>query len=118
LSFYYLTKSLLFFSSGGKYGFAERIIDGMFVSINSVIVNFKARTFAASIQVGDWRVLVFELHVHSFQLSRILVQSKTPLWQNGDLRLTRIKDELRGEILIFKVCRLSHARVQIFSCFV
>ncbi|ELU09962.1 hypothetical protein CAPTEDRAFT_105822 [Capitella teleta] len=83
------------YSSGGKYGFAERIIDGMFVSINSVVVNFKARTFAASIQ-----------------LSRILVQSKTPLWQNGDLRLTRIKDDLRGEILIFKEAEWQTLRIE------
>jgi hypothetical protein len=38
-------------STGGKYGFAEQIIDGMCVSINSVIVNFRAKDFAASIQV-------------------------------------------------------------------
>ena len=41
-----------FLSSGGKYGFAERIIDGMFVSINSVVVNFRAKAFGASIQVN------------------------------------------------------------------
>ena len=40
------------YSSGGKYGFAERIIDGMYVSINSVVVNFKAPAFHASIQVS------------------------------------------------------------------
>lgn len=39
------------FSSAGKYGFAERIIDGIYMSINSVIVNFKAPAFHASIQV-------------------------------------------------------------------
>ena len=38
-------------SAGGHYGFAERIIDGMFLSINSVVVNFKANAFAASFQV-------------------------------------------------------------------
>ncbi len=39
-------------STAGKYGFAERIIDGMYVSINSVVVNFKAPAFTASIQVS------------------------------------------------------------------
>ena len=38
-------------SVGGYYGFAERIIDGMYLSINSVVVNFKATAFAASFQV-------------------------------------------------------------------
>ncbi len=42
----------------------------------------------------------------------MLVQSKTPLWQTADLRLTRIKDDLRGEVLIFKVSAAkSSARV-------
>ena len=38
------------------------------------------------------------------QLSRIIIESKTPTWHNTEsLRMTRIKDERRGEILIFKV---------------
>lgn len=48
-SFFFFLSSR--YSTGGKYGFAERIIDGMFVSINSIIVNFRAKAFTASIQV-------------------------------------------------------------------
>ena len=38
--------------------------------------------------------------------------SKTPTWQTGDLRLTRIKDELRGEILIFKEAEWQTLRIE------
>ena len=48
----------------------------------------------------------------SSQISRIIIQSKTPLWQTGDLRLTRIKDELRGEILIFKEAEWQTLRIE------
>ncbi len=89
------TSSLSSFSSGGRYGFAERIIDGMYVSINSVVVNFKAPAFQASIQ-----------------LSRMIIQSKTPLWQTADLRLTRVKDELRGEVMIFKEAEWQTLRIE------
>ena len=44
-------------SSAGKYGLAEKIVDGMFVSINSVVVNLKAPKFSASIQVFEWCLL-------------------------------------------------------------
>ncbi|UYV78895.1 UHRF1BP1L [Cordylochernes scorpioides] len=37
-----------------------------------------------------------------FQLSRLTVESRTPSWKQGELRLCRIKDTERGEILLFK----------------
>ena len=40
------------------------------------------------------------------QLSRVTVQSKTPVWQDAELPLTRLKNELVGEVLIFKVVPL------------
>ena len=46
------------------------------------------------------------------QISRIIVSSKTPLWQTGDLRLTRIKDDLRGEILTFKEAEWQTLRIE------
>lgn len=36
-------------------------------------------------------------------MSRISVESRTPQWQKGDLRLTRLKDPQTAQILIFKV---------------
>lgn len=39
------------YRSGGKYGFVDRVIDGMYVHINSVVVKFISRKFHASLQV-------------------------------------------------------------------
>ena len=52
--------------------------------------------------------------MHSiFQLSRIIIQSKTPIWdRGGDLRTTRIKDEVRGEILLFKEAEWQTLRIE------
>lgn len=60
------------YSTGGKYGFAEQIIDGMCVSINSVIVNFKSKAFAASIQVSIGYVVIIR-DVFSIQLKLIFM---------------------------------------------
>ncbi|XP_054165286.1 bridge-like lipid transfer protein family member 3B [Oppia nitens] len=74
------------YNDSGKYGFADRVFDGMTVSINSVVVTFRSKVFIANLQ-----------------LSRLLVESRAPNWKrNSDLRLTRIKDPNRGQILIFK----------------
>lgn len=86
---------MLMCSTGGKYGFAEQIIDGMCVSINSVVINFHANSFTASIQ-----------------LSRILIQSRTPVWQAGSLKMTRLKDDLRGEVMIFKEAEWQTLRIE------
>ena len=40
------------------------------------------------------------------------VQSKTPLWTDADLPQTRLKDELRGEVLIFKEAVWQTLRVE------
>ncbi|XP_078346054.1 bridge-like lipid transfer protein family member 3B [Oculina patagonica] len=68
-----------------RYGFVEKVVDGMFVQINSVIISFKFQAFLAT-----------------FQMSRLFIQSTTPNWQPDDLRMTRVKDETRGEVLTFK----------------
>ncbi|XP_066275126.1 bridge-like lipid transfer protein family member 3B [Branchiostoma lanceolatum] len=76
-----------FMSQGGdtKYGFAEKVVDGMSLTINSVTIRFISHAFTAS-----------------FQLSRIRARSTTPQWQVADLRMTRIKDTERGMVLTFK----------------
>ena len=39
--------------AGGKYGFTDRVIDGIFLSINSIHVRLKSEVFNASIQVHN-----------------------------------------------------------------
>lgn len=41
-----------------------------------------------------------------------MVESKTPLWQRGDLRMTRVKDPERGQLLIFKELEWQTVRIE------
>lgn len=45
-------------------------------------------------------------------MSRIIVQSKTPKWQKLDLRLTRLKDSKKQQILIFKELEWQTVRIE------
>lgn len=37
--------------SAGKYGFADKVVDGVTVSVNSLVISFKSPAFEASLQV-------------------------------------------------------------------
>lgn len=82
----------------GKYNFIDKIIDGITVTINTVNVKFNSPAFTASVQ-----------------LSRIRVESKTPKWLNGDLRVTRLKDTDTGQLLIFKELSWQTVRIEASS---
>ncbi|CAN7999014.1 unnamed protein product [Ixodes hexagonus] len=86
------------YSSGGRYGFSDRVVDGMKVVVNSVVINFQSAAFQAS-----------------FQLSRVVLDSRTPRWEPGDLRLCRIKSQDQGEILIFKQLEWQMLRLEAHS---
>ena len=47
-----------------------------------------------------------------FQMSRIVLESKSPTWQKSDLRMTRVKDTDRGELLIFKELSWQTVRIE------
>ncbi|XP_046559644.1 LOW QUALITY PROTEIN: UHRF1-binding protein 1-like [Haliotis rubra] len=84
------------YRSGGKYGFVDRVIDGIFVHVESVEVKLMSRAFHASLQ-----------------LLRLRVQSTTPNWQpSSDLRQTRIRDAEGGEILLFKEIEWQNMKVE------
>lgn len=103
----------------GKYTFVNKIIDGITVVVNTVNIHFKSSVFTASVQV----MCVFSSHVlvlnmYSFveiQMSRIRVESKTPKWLNGDLHLTRLKDTIKGHLLIFKELSWQTVRIEASS---
>ncbi|CAL1533724.1 unnamed protein product, partial [Lymnaea stagnalis] len=82
--------------AGGKYGFVDRVMDGIYVHVNSVVVKLNSHKFQASLQ-----------------LSRVTVQSMTPTWQApNDLRSTRIRDAGRGEVLLFKEIEWQTTRIE------
>lgn len=84
--------------ANGKYSFIHKIIDGITIVVNNVNIQFKSPAFVASVQ-----------------MSRIRVESKTPKWLSAELKYTRLKDPLRGLILIFKELSWQTVRIEASS---
>lgn len=74
----------ILFSS--EYSFAEKVVEGITVSVNSIVIRIGAKAFNAS-----------------FELSQLRIYSVNANWEHGDLRFTRIQDPQRGEVKIFLV---------------
>ena len=101
----------------GYYGFTDKVVDGISMSVNLVHVNLTSLAFTAS-----------------FQMSRILVESKSPSWSKASLPHTRLKvwngvvqfhnsfgfksnfdpcqDMDRGEVLVFKELSWQTVRIE------
>ncbi|XP_014674009.1 PREDICTED: UHRF1-binding protein 1-like, partial [Priapulus caudatus] len=92
------TSQLPNYVPNGKYGFSEKVVDGIFLCVNSVIVNFTSPAFHACLQ-----------------LSRVQVRSVSPQWQTADLRMTRVRDATRGEVLTFKEMDWQTLRIEATS---
>lgn len=73
-----------YLSPSSEYGFAEKVVEGMSLSINSIVIRISAKAFNAS-----------------FELSQLQVYSVNTSWSISDLRFTRIQDPQRGEVCIF-----------------
>uniref|UniRef100_A0A3P8WQW9 Bridge-like lipid transfer protein family member 3A n=1 Tax=Cynoglossus semilaevis TaxID=244447 RepID=A0A3P8WQW9_CYNSE len=78
-----------------EYGFAEKVVEGMSVRINSIIIKVQARAFHAS-----------------FELWQLQGNSLNPKWQHSDLRYTRVTDPKRGEVLTFKEINWQSLRIE------
>lgn len=78
-----------------KYGFVDRVIDGITVTVNNVQITFKSKLMSAT-----------------FNLSRVLIESRCPNWKSGELSLTRIKEVNRGQILLFKIVEWQTMRLE------
>nr|XP_055043584.1 bridge-like lipid transfer protein family member 3A [Misgurnus anguillicaudatus] len=78
-----------------EYGFAEKVVEGMSVIINSIIIKVQARAFHAS-----------------FELWQLQGCSLNPKWQKTDLRNTRITHPKRGEVLTFKEINWQSLRIE------
>ncbi|XP_060935485.1 UHRF1-binding protein 1-like isoform X1 [Limanda limanda] len=82
-------------SGQSEYGFAEKVVEGISLSINSIVIRISAKAFNAS-----------------FELSQLQVCSVNTSWSIGDLRFTRIQDPQRGEILTFKEISWQMIRIE------
>ncbi|KAK3519389.1 hypothetical protein QTP70_026949 [Hemibagrus guttatus] len=78
-----------------EYGFAEKVVEGMSVIINSIVIKVKSRAFHASFEL--WQLQGFSLN---------------PKWQKTDLRYTRITHPKRGEVLTFKEINWQSLRIE------
>ncbi|CAM4682575.1 unnamed protein product [Leuciscus chuanchicus] len=78
-----------------EYGFAEKVVEGMSVIINSITIKVQARAFHAS-----------------FELWQLQGCSLNPKWQKSDLRHTRITHPKRGEVLTFKEINWQSLRIE------
>ncbi|XP_022906277.1 bridge-like lipid transfer protein family member 3B isoform X2 [Onthophagus taurus] len=79
----------------GKYSIIHKVIDGITVTVNTVNVTFNSPAFTANVQI-----------------QRIKVESKSPLWEKAELRMTRLKEQGKGQILIFKELEWQTLRVE------
>ncbi|KAM9005486.1 UHRF1-binding protein 1 isoform X1 [Sarcophilus harrisii] len=82
-------------SGQSEYGFAEKVVEGMFIIVNSITIKIHSKAFHAS-----------------FELWQLQGYSVNPNWQQSDLRLTRITDPHRGEVLTFKELTWQTLRIE------
>ncbi|XP_066524043.1 UHRF1-binding protein 1-like [Hoplias malabaricus] len=82
-------------SGQSEYGFAEKVVEGISLSVNSIVIRISAKAFNAS-----------------FELSQLQVYSVNTSWVASDLRFTRIQDPMRGEILTFKEVSWQMIRIE------
>ncbi|XP_051974044.1 UHRF1-binding protein 1-like isoform X1 [Xyrauchen texanus] len=82
-------------SGQSEYGFAEKVVEGISLSINSIVIRISAKAFNAS-----------------FELSQLQVNSVNTSWATSDLRYTRILDPTRGEIITFKEVSWQMIRIE------
>ncbi|XP_068603871.1 bridge-like lipid transfer protein family member 3A [Brachionichthys hirsutus] len=78
-----------------EYGFAEKVVEGMSVRINTITIKVQARAFHAS-----------------FELWQLQGNSLNPKWQRSDLSFTRVTDPKRGEVLTFKEINWQTLRIE------
>ncbi|XP_034978050.1 bridge-like lipid transfer protein family member 3A isoform X1 [Zootoca vivipara] len=82
-------------SGQSEYGFAEKVVEGMFIAVNSITIKIHSKAFHAS-----------------FELWQLQGYSVNPSWQQSDLRFTRITDSNRGEVLTFKELTWQTLRIE------
>ncbi|CAG7723422.1 unnamed protein product [Allacma fusca] len=82
-------------TSAGKYGFVNKVIDGITATVNSVEITFQSQAFESKVQI-----------------SRIRLESQSPNWKKVDLQGTRLKCMERGETLVFKAMEWQTLRLE------
>uniref|UniRef100_A0A1B6E5E8 Uncharacterized protein n=1 Tax=Clastoptera arizonana TaxID=38151 RepID=A0A1B6E5E8_9HEMI len=84
--------------AGSKYSYIKKVIDGITITIDEVSITFTSPAFKATALINT-----------------IVVSSKTPDWQQGDLTHTYLKDSKKEQILIFKELHWETLRIEAVS---
>lgn len=78
-----------------KYGFTEKVIDGMKIEIKLITIDFNDPVFKLNLSIHD-----------------IIIQSKTAKWEHAkSLADTRIKNEEEDYVILFKEIKLASIRI-------
>ena len=85
-------------NSPSKYGFTEKVIDGMKVEIRSIIVYFHDPTYRAKLEITD-----------------IVIQSTNPQWKPATLTHTRYKNIEEDSVIIYKMCSIGNLKIEGWS---
>lgn len=85
-------------NSPSKYGFTEKVIDGMKVEVRSIIVNFRDPSYHARMEISD-----------------ILIQSTNPEWKPATLSHTRYKNLDEDSVIIYKMCNIGSVKIEGWS---
>ncbi|CAI8014582.1 UHRF1-binding protein 1-like, partial [Geodia barretti] len=78
-----------------KYGFSEKVIDGMKVEIRSIVVNFRDPAYRARLEISD-----------------ITIQSTNPEWNPATLAHTRYKTTDEESVIIYKMCNIGNVKLE------
>ena len=85
----------VFYSGPTKYGFTEKVTDGMKIEIKLINVEFDDPIFKLNLSMHD-----------------IIIESKTPKWEKAkSLSDTRIKNEEEDYVILYKEIKLASMRI-------
>jgi len=93
--FLYVTCFVFYCRGPTKYGFTEKVIDGMRIEIKLITVQFLNPIFNLNLSIHD-----------------ITIESKTPKWERAKtLSETRLKNEEEDYVILYKEIKLSSMRL-------
>uniref|UniRef100_A0AC35U4I7 Chorein_N domain-containing protein n=1 Tax=Rhabditophanes sp. KR3021 TaxID=114890 RepID=A0AC35U4I7_9BILA len=82
--------------TSNSYGFIDKVIEGLSVSVNNVEIEFNLEAFRGSIS-----------------LSRLCLESRSPFWKPvSDLRQTRVSDHTINQTIIYKYISWQLLRIE------
>lgn len=81
-----------------KYGFTDKVIDGIRVDVRSIVIQFRDLAFQSRLEV-----------------SNVVIQSTTPQWQPASLPQTRYKNREEGYVIVYKMCSWDSMKLEGWS---